>query len=146
MVTPPPGHSREAQEAEALMLARFGERADTRLEPRRVQLGYGSWVELDGVSDDPPVYVEAWAHQGPPKAAQKSKVMNDAMRLLAAAGVADAHPRLVLLFADEEAARQFRTGTWRATALAAAGIEVEVVDLPADVREGLRAAQQRQRR
>lgn len=145
-MTLPPGDSREAREAETIMLRALGERLGTRFEPRRIDLGDGSWVEIDGVSSDPAVFAEAWAHQGPPKPAQKSKVMNDAMRLLAAARVSDLAPRLVVLFADEEAARQFRTGTWRATALAAAGIDVEVAEVDEAIRESLRQAQRRQRR
>ena len=45
-------------------------------------LAKGSWIELDGFCESPPVLCEAWAHIGPPKSAQKNKVMTDAYKLL----------------------------------------------------------------
>ncbi len=37
-----------------------------------------NWLTVDGLSWDPPVLMEAWAHIGAPKSAQKAKVMLDA--------------------------------------------------------------------
>jgi hypothetical protein len=104
------------------------------------------YLEIDGVSDDLQVLVEAWAHQGPPKAAQKAKVTNDAFKLLAARRLLEEEARLIVLFADEAAARPFIAGTWRAVALQEAGIEVLVAELPDQVRDLIRAAQARQYR
>ena len=102
-------------------------------------------IEVDGVAEDRSVLVEAWAHQGSPKSAQKMKVMNDAFKLIAASRLFEpAIPRLILLFADEDAARPFQSNSWRASALAALGIEVVVAELPADVRDSIVAAQRRQ--
>jgi hypothetical protein len=74
--------------------------------------------------------------------AQKAKVINDAMKLLASARLfPHPRPRMILLFADQEAARQFSDGTWRAAALSQAGIEVMVAPLDDAVRARIRAAQ-----
>lgn len=127
------------------MLDWLGKRLSVDLRPRRLLLG-DRYFEIDGVSDRPPVLVEAWAHQGQPKSAQKSKVTSDAFKLLAAKRLMDGEARLVLLFADEEAARPFTGGTWRAAALREAGIEVVVAELPGQVRDAIRAAQVRQYR
>ena len=67
--------------------------------------------------------------------------MNDATKLLASARhFPDGQPRMILLFADHEAARQFSEGTWRAAALAEAGVEVMVALLEDAVRTQIRAA------
>lgn len=127
------------------MLDWLSRKLGVTLLPERLRLGDGH-LEIDGVSEDHGVLVEAWAHQGPPKAAQKAKVTNDAFKLLAARRLVDHEVRLILLFADEEAARPFIGGTWRAAALRETGIEVEVAQLPARVRERIRLAQTRQYR
>jgi hypothetical protein len=110
-------------------------------------LSEGVRVEVDGADDGPTVLVEAWAHQGPPKSAQKNKVLADALRLVFVASTLDTSPRLVLCLSDEEAARHFTTArSWASAALRSFGVSVEVVDLPVDLRELVVAAQKRQYR
>ena len=70
-----PGNSRTQQDAETVIVSLVGELLGLRLRPKRIQLEDRTRVEIDGVSEDPPVLCEAWAHQGPPKAAQQNKVM-----------------------------------------------------------------------
>ncbi len=101
---------------------------------------------MDGVSDDPPILVEAWAHQGPPKPGQQHKIMSDAFKLLAVDRHMDENPRLILLFADDAAAKPFQDGTWRAEAIKQAGIDICVAELADDIRQGIREAQDRQDR
>ena len=143
---PLPGNSQVQREAETLLVAWLGELIGCVLVPKRITLPDGSWLELDGYCADPLVICEAWAHQGQPKSAQKMKVMNDAMKLLAARRVVGDDARAILLFADEAAASRFRSGTWHASALASAAIEIHVAVLPERVRESIRAAQERQYR
>jgi len=126
------------------MLSRLGELLAIRLEKRKFPLPDGGWLEVDGVSESPPVLCEAWAHQGPAKSAQKNKVMADAMKLLYAAKLMPSPPRLILLFADEAAALHLRGRSWMGKVLKGNGIEIQVVNLPDDVRESIRAAQTRQ--
>lgn len=105
----------------------------------------GTRVELDAISENPPVLVEAWSHHGRPKSAQKQKVMTDALKLVWAEAVLfPSGARKILAFADEAAAAHFRGASWMAAALVHLGIEVLVVEVPDDVREAIRRAQLRQ--
>ena len=141
-----PGSSHEQQQAESLMVDALGVQLGRSLRPRRLQIG-DSRVELDAADDDLTVLVEAWAHQGRPKSAQKHKVLADALKLVWIASTLPRTPALILCLSDDEAARHFVSGrSWAAVALADLGISVRVVDLPAEVRQAVRTAQDRQRR
>ncbi|MEU0546748.1 hypothetical protein [Micromonospora sp. NPDC005979] len=144
---PAAGDSAVQRHAESVMLGLLGVRLGCALSPRRFMLEDGSWVEVDGVDENLTVLVEAWAHQGPPKSAQKHKVLADAFRLMFAASSLPTPPRLVLCLCDPQAAHHFTTArSWAAAALRRFGVEVEVVELPTDVRSDILAAQQRQYR
>jgi hypothetical protein len=142
-----PGDSAEQRAAEAVMLEALGHDLGVALVKQRLTSVEGAWVEIDGIAADPPTLVEAWAHQGPPKPAQKAKVMTDALKLIwAEAAFYPAGARKVLLFSDEAAAARFRPGggAWAAAALAHFGVEVRVVALPEEARAAVRRAQERQ--
>jgi hypothetical protein len=141
-----PGDSSEQKAAERVAMDLLSERLGVPLSPLRIPLHGGGRLELDGASRDPPILVEAWAHQGPPKAAQKAKIMTDAMRLQLAARTLGTEPKLVLLLTDHEAAAHFTGRSWMAEALRELSIEVQVVDLPEDVRQAVLRAQTRQYR
>jgi hypothetical protein len=141
-----PGDSRVQRNAELTMVTWLGTELGCELEPKRINLPDESWLEFDAFCKEPLVICEAWAHQGPPKSAQKMKIMNDAMKLLAARRVVGEHTRVVLLFADDEAASRFRRQTWNATAFAESRIVVMVASLPDELRADIRAAQTRQYR
>lgn len=141
-----PGDSRVQRNAEFAMVSWLGFELGCVLEPKRIILPNGSRLELDAFCNEPLVICEAWAHQGPPKSAQKTKIMNDAMKLLAARRVVGEHARAVLLFADDEAASHFRRQTWQATALAESRIEVMIARLPNELKADIRIAQTRQYR
>ena len=141
-----PGDSSEQRDAEKIAIRLLGEQLGVPLAPRRLPLPGGGRIELDGASDHPSVLVEAWAHQGPPKRAQKAKVMTDALKLLFAARVLTTDPRLILALTDHGAAAHFIGRSWMAQALRELGIEVLVVDLPDDVRQAVIRAQARQYR
>ena len=134
------------RETEPLMLAWLADRLGVSFAPKRFSFEGRSRAEVDGVSADGKVLCEVWAHQGEPKAAQKFKVMNDAMKVLAVQHRYQDVERLILLFGDEAAARIFRGGSWRALALSQAGIEVMVADLDDERRKLIRDAQTRQYR
>jgi hypothetical protein len=144
----PPGDSAAQREAEEGMISALGTQLGARLKSYRIPLMDGGHVEVDGFSEDPPILVEAWAHQGAPKGGQRNKVLADALKLQLAAGLFDLRPRLVLCFADEDAARPFVSParTWYAQALRDSDVEVVVVELPEHVRAQIREAQTRQYR
>jgi hypothetical protein len=129
------------------MLELLSERLGVVLRPRRILLDHGIRVEVDGADDELTVLVEAWAHQGPPKAAQKHKVLADVLKLLHVAATRPVAPRLVLCLCDPEAAHHFTNArSWAAHALRNFAIEVSVVELPAETKAAVLAAQQRQYR
>lgn len=141
------GDSREQRLAERVMLELLGERLGVELKPRRILLDDGIRVEVDGADDELSILVEAWAHQGPPKAAQKHKVLADVLKLLSIAATRPVSPRLVLCLCDPEAAHHFTSArSWAAHALRNFAIEICLVELPEDVKVAVLAAQQRQYR
>ncbi len=140
----PPGDSQAQRDAESVMVAILADKLGIPLAPRRVDLGEGRRVEIDAVDAEHSVLCEAWAHQGAPKSAQRNKVLTDAFKLAFTARMLGGSPRLILLLSDEAAAAPFRGRSWYAAALETFGVEVHVVDLPADVREKVQEAQVKQ--
>lgn len=129
----------EQRAAESLVLAEVARRLGTTLSPRVVE-----GMSFDGYSDTG-VLVEVWAHQGPPKPAQKHKVMADALKLVWGDRVlSGGQGTKVLAMADKDAAAPFLSGTWMAAALTGLGIRVEVIDVGGEVRSRINAAQTRQ--
>lgn len=83
---------------------------------------------------------------GPARAAQKHKVMVDALRLAWAAS--DLYPagnaQKILALADDEAAAHLVGRSWMKAALEHLGVTVRVVKIPDELRERIRDAQRRQ--
>ena len=143
----PPGDSPEQREAEKAIIQALSAKLRVSLTPAVLQLKGGSRLTVDGVSQQPPILCEAWAHLGAPKSGQKQKVMMDAFKLaFIAQHWNHRNPRLFLAFADDAAAKPFRGRSWMAHALSAFGISIHVVDLPSGLRVKVAAAQRRQRR
>jgi hypothetical protein len=141
----PPGDSNEQRQAEPLILAAVSAAIGIALRPNRLVVVDGIAVNVDGFSNDPPVLVEVWAHQGAPKPAQKAKVMSDAVKMLWIERVLfPAGARKILALADPVAAGHFRGRTWMATALRDLGLEVMVIELTDEIRAGLLTTQRRQ--
>ena len=124
-----------------MMLERPGADPGCRLVGKEI-----GGMSIDGVSRSPPILAEAWARSGKPGGGQRRKAVNDALRLLHARSMPSRQPRLILAFADSQAAAPFRGQGWRAQALTAAGIEVRVAALPEGVREDIRRAQKAQKK
>lgn len=138
------GDSAVQRAAEVVMLAILGRELGAELRGRRFVAASGASAEVDGVSEGPRILVEAWAHQGPPKSAQKAKVLTDAFKLVWLEQHFLPGARKILLFSDPAAARHFQGRTWAAAAIADFAIELRVVELPAEQRAAIRAAQVRQ--
>ncbi len=142
------GDSSEQRRAERLMLDLFQQLAPHPLRsPFVVKTDSGARMEFDAGFDvdGDALLLEAWAHQGLPKAAQKKKIIGDALKLAFGATLMSGPTRLVLLFSDEQAVAPFVSSrAWSASAFASFGIETVVVDLPEDERALIRRAQQRQ--
>lgn len=144
---PPAGDSGVQRTAEHVMLGLLGEELGLVLKSKRFTLADGARVEVDGVDEDTSILVEAWAHQGQPKSAQKHKILADVLKLLHLASTLPSAPKLALCLCDPAAAHHFTTArSWAAHALRAFDVEVHVVELPADLRADILAAQKRQYR
>jgi hypothetical protein len=119
----PDGDSAEQRGAEALILSAVSAQLGIELVPGRLTVDDSIRVDVDGLSHDPPVLVEAWAHQGPPKPAQKAKVMADAFKLVwIERRLFPRGARKIVAFADPSAAGHFTGRTWMAAALRELGI------------------------
>ena len=141
-----PGDSSEQQEAEGWLLDCLSRNLGVALTKRRFVLDEGSWIEVDGFCEFPLVLCEAWAHIGPPKSAQKNKVMTDAFKLLFVNTLLKEDGKRILLFADREAAAPFQGKSWMAQCLSKHNIIVEIIELPSGVKTKILKAQERQYR
>ena len=141
-----PRESKEQQDAEKWLITNFSKKTGVVLAKRRVYLDDRKWVEVDGFSASPPSLCEAWAHIGPPKSAQKNKVMADALKLLFVDSFLGTNSKRTLLLCDGEAARPFQGVGWRGLCLARYGITVEIIEVPLEIRTKVIAAQKRQYR
>ena len=109
------------------------------LNPARLTVPSGERVEVDGADADRSILVECWAHQGPPKSAQRHKVLADAFKLTWIATTMYPRPRLIFCLSDPLAAAPFLPGarSWAARAFQDRGVTISVVDLPVDLRHDL---------
>ncbi|MEE8418854.1 MAG: hypothetical protein V3S02_01940 [Dehalococcoidales bacterium] len=117
-----------------------------KLDKKKFPLDGGSWIELDGFCESPLVLCEAWAHVGPPKSAQKNKVMADAFKLLFVNEIRGRDGKCVLLFGDSEAAAHFQGKSWMAQCLNKHNIIVEIIEMPLELKTEILKAQKRQYR
>jgi hypothetical protein len=128
---------RRAEEVIRDLLAR---RLGIPLAPRTIELQAGAPVQVDAASDDGTVLAEIFARQGPLKGGQQKKVAIDTLKLIT---VRREHPatRLILCFADRAAAAYATGGGWVAQALRSWEVDVEIVDIPDDLRAEILEAQ-----
>ncbi len=131
------------KEAEILIRKRLSKKLGVALTPQRLWLDGpgGAYVDVDGVGPNESVLVEIFAHQGRLKGGQRHKVTGDALKLITLARTRPAS-KLIIALCDQAAADGL-VG-WLAEALDVWGIDRQVVKLPDDVCDGLKAAQLRQ--
>ena len=129
--------------AENVILERVSRLLGVTVMPTVLVLAGGARVEVDGASAHLSVLLEVFARQGALKGGQQKKVCQDALKLIT---LGRHHPRarLLLVFADGQAAAYATTGTWVAEALATWEVEVLVVDVGEELRAQIRQAQHRQ--
>ena len=141
-----PGMSQEQQEAEKWLIDCLSKQLGVCLAKKRLNPIGRSWLELDGYSENPLIVCEAWAHVGPPKPAQKNKVMVDALKLLYVKDFLQANGRCILLFGDEQAASHFQHNSWNAKCIESHGIEVKIIEFTPEWKNRVLKAQERQKR
>ena len=114
------------------------------LEPRTIKLAIGTPVHVDAASPDGRVLAEIFARQGALKGAQQKKVAIDTLKLIAVRRERPEVQKLIICFADQAAAGYATGGGWLAQALLTWKVDVEIVDIPADLRAEIIAAQEGQ--
>jgi hypothetical protein len=128
------------RKAELVIRERLAERLGVALSPRTVRLAAGAPVQVDASSPDGTVLAEIFARQGELKGGQQKKVAIDTLKLIT---IRRERPdtRVILAFADNDAAAYATGGGWVAQALRSWQVDVEVVDIPEQLRNEIRAAQ-----
>lgn len=136
-------NSEVQRRAEVIIRERLAERLGVRLSPKVVVLAAGAAVHVDAVSPDGGVLAEIFARQGELKAGQQKKVAIDTLKLIT---IRRERPNatLVIAFADNEASTYATGDGWVAQALRTWGVNVEVVEIPEEMRSEIRAAQKQQ--
>jgi hypothetical protein len=113
---PHPGDSPEQRAAEGLLITGLSQRLGVPRAKKRIVLP-GGVLEIDGVSESPPIICEAWAHPGRAKTAQRNKLFTDAFKLIYAAQFLPKETRKILVVADPKAVRHLGGKGWMAQAL-----------------------------
>jgi hypothetical protein len=145
------GCSLVQQEAELAMLAKLLTDLGRTFGKKPMSMG-DCTVSLDGYEEtaDCITLVEVWAHVGATKPAQRNKVRSDMLKLaLVKAYMEKSHPKVrvksYLVFADDSAKTSvLGAKSWASLAATEFGIEARKVDLPSDIIEGIKKAQQEQ--
>lgn len=126
--------------AEEVIRALLVQRLGVDLAPATIKLAAGAPVQVDAASPDRRVLAEIFARQGALKGGQQKKVAIDTLKLLT---VRREHPdtKLVIAFADTAAAAYATGGGWLAQALRTWDVDIEIVDIPQNLRDEILAAQ-----
>jgi hypothetical protein len=114
------------------------------MSPRSLSLEHGVAVNFDGVDDKARVLCEIYARIGPLKGSQPHKVAGDILKLFLAERSLGGNWRKIVCFADPVAAKLLAGRSWLAYAVREFGVRVEVIEISAELRESIAAAQKRQ--
>jgi hypothetical protein len=132
------------------MVAEFSRQLGRELGKAIIPIGNAN-VTVDGFHKDENrvTLVEAWAHVGKAKSAQRNKVLGDMLKLaLVTAALRRSHPSVQveshLIFADVTAANVVNGKGWASLAAQEFGIATQVIALRAEVIVSIKEAQRRQ--
>ena len=138
------------QLAEQLMIGEFSRQLGRELGKATIPIGRAK-VTVDGFHRDENrvTLVEAWAHVGKAKAAQRNKVLSDMLKLaLVTSVLRKLYPSLkvdsYLIFADSAAANVVNGKGWASLAAGEFGIATQVIALSDDVVNRIKEAQLKQ--
>lgn len=138
------------QLAEHLMVSEFSRQLGRELGRATIPIGKNK-VTVDGFhrDDNRVTLVEAWAHIGKAKSAQRNKVLGDMLKLAFVSSVLrKSYPTINveshLIFADVSAASVVTGDGWAALAANEFGIAMQVIALPKEVISTIKEAQRRQ--
>ena len=138
------------QLAEQLMVSEFSRQLGKEFGKATIPIGKAK-VTVDGFhkSGNGVTLVEAWAHVGKAKAAQRNKVLSDMLKLaLVTSVLRRSYPTLnmesYLVFADSTAAKVVNGKGWASLAAKEFGVATRVIALSNDVIDTIKVAQRKQ--
>jgi hypothetical protein len=138
------------QLAEQLMIGEFSRQLGRELGPETIPIGKNK-VTVDGFHRDENrvTLVEAWAHVGKAKSAQRNKVLSDMLKLAFVSSVLrrsypTSNVESHLIFADVSAANVVTGKGWAPLAAKEFGIAMQVIALSQEVINTIKEAQRRQ--
>lgn len=136
-----PSSSKAQVRAETIIRAEASRVLGCTLEPRRLRVVGGTYVDVDGVSDDPRTLVEIYARVGTLRGGQIKKIAEDILKLTTVRKCNDewTDANAYLVYASQEARDSIRG--WLDAAATAWGVQSLVITLPEDVRADLLRAQ-----
>lgn len=115
------------------------------LRPKKLDLGGGVVVVLDGVDENRRVLCEIYARVGRLKGAPPDKLASDILKMELVERKLGMRFRKMVAFCDSGAAASLNSRSWLSAAAASLGVDVEVMVVPSNVREEIVAAQKRQK-
>jgi hypothetical protein len=135
--------SSEQSEVEPLIVDALAAELGVELKPQRLYFSSGAYCDVDGVSADEQVLVEAFARQSKLKGGQRGKIARDALKLMA---LREHRPgaRVIIALADPAVVKSLTATSWLAEALRTFKVDVLYVDIPTDARDKVAAAEIRQ--
>jgi hypothetical protein len=149
--TPHPSSSETAKMVGEELIKRFGKRINKELiregAPKSFSKAGGTSIKIDGYSEK--ILCEAWAHIGKLKGAQSSKIAKDALKLIYVEKKSGGKFRKIILFVKDEkdeARQSFRGSSWMSDCLKRFDIELEVEEIPKELKAELLKDQIRQKR
>ncbi len=130
--------------AESVALTRLGEALGCALVSRRLDLGAGTYVQIDGYNAEHRILCEVYSRVGPIKGSQPDKLASDVLKLGFVERRLGGSWRKILCFVDPAPAKLLQGKAWLAAATSDAGVEFFVVSLPQHICDGIVSAQIKQ--
>ena len=136
--------STEQRSAEVALRELINVTLGCTLHPETLDLSSGVKINVDGIDRSNRMLCEVYSRIGRLKGSQPDKVAGDMLKLMLAERTLGGTWRKLICLADSEAAKSFQGRTWLGASIKAFEFELHVIDLPANVRASLLAAQVRQ--
>lgn len=141
-----PSDSSEQQQAHEVILSLINKKYNLNLVSKKLLLGEVLF-QVDGYSENPPIFCEIYSRVGEMKVAHYNKISKDILKMLLIEKLTGKQFRKIIAFADEETASPFLRGeSWYSKVSDNFDIDIIIIDIPTDLKETLIAAQRRQYR
>ncbi len=137
--------SEEQRLAEPFLLQALNKKLSLNLTPANFTLNDGIKVQLDGLDEEHNAVCEVYARIGELKGSQPDKIASDILKMHFYEIFKGGRVRKIMCFSDAAASRKLMGRSWLAGAAKALGVEIQIIELPTEIRERVIAAQSRQK-